>query len=146
MMEQVEINNAAKEVLYLCEYFDPEINMKIPENFLLKLKELASTSNIIVSIDYKKKLTEQKISETAKDILALIYYSYIAEPEEKSKIKEAWDKNEAKHKAYIKEKYNPEKIFKEQAKVAEKNNEVIVYNQSFISKIIEKIKRIFKQK
>ena len=50
-MEQVEISNAAKEVLCLCEYFDPEINMKIPENFLLKLKELASTSNIIVSID-----------------------------------------------------------------------------------------------
>lgn len=146
MMEQVEINNAAKEVLYLCEYFDPEINMKIPENFLLKLKELASTSNIIVSIDYKKKLTEQKISETAKDILALIYYSYIAEPEEKSKIKEIWDKNDAEHKAYIKEKYDPKRIFKEQAKVEEKNNEVIVYNQSFISKIIEKIKRIFKQK
>lgn len=146
MMEQVEINNAAKEVLCLCEYFDPEINMKIPENFLLKLKELASTSNIIVSIDYKKKLTEQKISETAKDILALIYYSYIAEPEEKSKIKETWDKNDAEHKAYIKEKYDPKRIFTEQAKVEEKNNEVIVYNQSFISKIIEKIKRIFKQK
>lgn len=146
MMEQVEISNAAKEVLCLCECFAPEINMKMPENFLLKLKELASTSNIIVSIDYKKKLTEQKISETAKDILALIYYSYIAEPEEKSKIKETWDKNDAEHKAYIKEKYDPKRIFKEQAKVEEKNNEVIVYNQSFISKIIEKIKRIFKQK
>lgn len=115
-MEQVEISNAAKEVLCLCEYFDPEINMKIPENFLLKLKELASTSNIIVSIDYKKKLTEQNISETAKDILALIYYSYIAEPEEKSKIKEAWDKNEAEHKAYIKEKYNPEKFLRSKQK------------------------------
>lgn len=143
-MEQVEISNAAKEVLCLCEYFDPEINMKIPENFLLKLKELASTSNIIVSIDYKKKLTEQNISETAKDILALIYYSYIAKPEEKFKIKEAWDKNDAKYRAYIKEKYDPEKIFKKETKVEEKNNEVIVYNQSFISKIIEKIKRIFK--
>lgn len=145
-MEQVEISNAAKEVLCLCEYFDPEINMKIPENFLLKLKELASTSNIIVSIDYKKKLTEQNISETAKDILALIYYSYIAKPEEKFKIKEAWDKNDAEYRAYIKEKYDPEKIFKKETKVAEKNNEVIVYNQSFISKIIEKIKRVFKHK
>ena len=146
MMEQVEISNAAKEVLCLCEYFDPEINMKIPENFLLKLKELASTSNIIVSIDYKKKLTEQNISETAKDILALIYYSYIAKPEEKIKIKEAWDKNDAEYRAYIKEKYDPERIFKKEAKVEEKNNEVIVYNQSFISKIIEKIRRIFKHK
>ena len=120
--------------------------MKIPENFLLKLKELASTSNIIVGIDYKKKLTEQNISETAKDILALIYYSYIAKPEEKIKIKEAWDKKDAEYKAYIKEKYDPERIFKKEAKVEEKNNEVIVYNQSFISKIIEKIKRIFKHK
>ena len=93
MMEQVEISNAAKEVLCLCEYFDPEIVMKIPESFLLKLKELASTSNIIVDIDYKKKLTEQKISETAKDILALIYYSYIIRSEEKLNLKEAWDKN-----------------------------------------------------
>ena len=51
-----------------------------------------------------------------------------------------------KYRAYIKEKYDPERIFKKEAKVEEKNNEVIVYNQSFISKIIEKIKRIFKQK
>ena len=29
---------------------------------------------------------------------------------------------------------------------AQENNEVIVYNQSFISKIIEKIRRIFKHK
>ena len=42
MMEQVEISNAAKEVLCLCECFAPEINMKMPENFLLKLKELIS--------------------------------------------------------------------------------------------------------
>lgn len=49
-----------------------------------------------------------------------------------------------KYRAYIKEKYDPEKIFKKETKVKEKNNKVIVYNQGFISKIIEKIKTVFK--
>lgn len=143
MMEHLEISNAAKEVLCMCEYIEPEVTMKIPFDFIMKLKELASNANIDVRLDYSKKLSEQNISETAKDMLALIYYSYIATETEKVELKEHWDKNEKKYKEYIKEKYAPEKIFKKQEKIDTKDNEIIVYNKSFISRIIEKIKGMF---
>ncbi len=37
-MEQVEISNAAKEVLCLCEYFDSEISMKDTRELFIKVK------------------------------------------------------------------------------------------------------------
>ncbi len=92
-MEQTEIYNAAQEVLCILEYLDPEITMKIPENFILKLKDLASKATIIVKLDFNKDLSEQNISETAKDLLALIYYSYIATDDEKEELKEHWNEN-----------------------------------------------------
>ena len=93
-MEKQEIYNAALEVLGVIEYVEPNISIKIPEDFILKLKELASKADILVVINPEKKLSEQNISETAKDLIALIYYSYIATENEKIILKECWNKNE----------------------------------------------------
>ena len=139
-MEQVEISNAAKEALCICEYFDPKITMKISDDFLMKLKILASEANTVVKLDFDKKLSEQNISEMAKDLIALIYYSYMATEDEKLKLKETWNKNELEYREYIKEKYNPDNIFKKTENIKHENNEIVVYKKNFIERIIEKIK------
>lgn len=92
-MEKQEIYNASLEVLRVIEYFEPDISMKIPQDFKLKLKELASKATNYVAIDTEKSLSEQNISEIAKDLIALIYYSYIATDTEKITLKECWYKN-----------------------------------------------------
>ena len=73
-MEQIEISNAANEVLSICEYINPKFVAKIPTDFMIKLKELATNSNNCIKIDINKKLSEQEISETGKDLITLIYY------------------------------------------------------------------------
>lgn len=92
-MEEMDIYNGAKEVLALLEYFAPNILDSIPEKFNFTLKYLASKANVYVKIDYNKKLNEQKMSEAAKVLISLIYYSYIATDEEKNRIKENWENN-----------------------------------------------------
>lgn len=92
-VQEMEIYNASKEVLELLGYFAPDILDCIPQNFNFMLKDLASKANICVKINYNKRLDEQNISETGKDLIALIYYSYVVEDEEKIRIKENWENN-----------------------------------------------------
>lgn len=85
-----KMNDIAKEVLIVLDYFDNNLVEKIPANFLEYLNELAATSNYNVYIDTRKELAKQNIAEESKDLIALIYYSYIADEEEKEQIMKQW--------------------------------------------------------
>ena len=140
-MEQIEISNAANEVLSICEYINPKFVAKIPTDFMIKLKELATNSNNCIKIDINKKLSEQEISETGKD---LITYSYLATEEEKQQLQESWNKNDSIYAEYIKQKYDPNNIFKKQENVKNDNKEIIEYKKNFITRILEKLRNKFK--
>lgn len=143
-MEQIEISNAANEVLSICEYINPKFVAKIPTDFMIKLKELATNSNNCIKIDINKKLSEQEISETGKDLITLIYYSYLATEEEKQQLQESWNKNDSNYAEYIKQKYDPNNIFKKQENVKNDNKEIIEYKKNFITRILEKLRNKFK--
>lgn len=143
-MEQIEISNAANEVLSICEYINPKFVAKIPTDFMIKLKELATNSNNCIKIDINKKLSEQEISETGKDLITLIYYSYLATEEEKQQLQESWNKNDSIYVEYIKQKYDPNNIFKKQENVKNDNKEIIEYKKNFITRILEKLRNKFK--
>ena len=143
-MEQIEISNAANEVLSICEYINPKFVAKIPTDFMIKLKELATNSNNCIKIDINKKLSEQEISETGKDLITLIYYSYLATEEEKQQLQESWNKNDSIYAEYIKQKYDPNNIFKQQENVKNDNKEIIEYKKNFITRILEKLRNKFK--
>lgn len=143
-MEQIEISNAANEVLSICEYINPKFVAKIPTDFMIKLKELATNSNNCIKIDINKKLSEQEISETGKDLITLIYYSYLSTEEEKQQLQESWNKNDSIYAEYIKQKYDPNNIFKKQENVKNDNKEIIEYKKNFITRILEKLRNKFK--
>ena len=143
-MEQIEISNAANEVLSICEYINPKFVAKIPTDFMIKLKELATNSNNCIKIDINKKLSEQEISETGKDLITLIYYSYLATEEEKQQLQESWNKNDSIYAEYNKQKYDPNNIFKKQENVKNDNKEIIEYKKNFITRILEKLRNKFK--
>ena len=143
-MEQIEISNAANEVLSICEYINPKFVAKIPTDFMIKLKELATNSNNCIKIDINKKLSEQEISETGKDLITLIYYSYLATEEEKQQLQESWNKNDSIYAEYIKQKYDPNNIFKKHENVKNDNKEIIEYKKNFITRILEKLRNKFK--
>ena len=93
-MEEKKICDGAKEVLTILEYMSPDITNKIPENFIIKLKELSANSGKLVQINPDEDLGKQDISEEAKDILSLIYYSYFANNEEQENLQKRWKEND----------------------------------------------------
>lgn len=152
-----ETDDIAKETLNILKYFDSEFLLKIPDKFLENLKQVAKTSKIIVNIDKDKKLNEQNISEECKDLISLIYYTYVANENDKYEILKYWSENEEKYQEELKKEYNVNNIFnninknvKEQENLTEKGKEsnlpIIVEKHSFIKIIWEKIKKLIKYK
>lgn len=117
-----EMNDVASEVLMILNYFNNDMLERIPTEFLEELEEQASTSTYNVEIDSTKKLTEQNISEKSKDLISLIYYSYIADETERIQIMKLWNENEKIYQEELRERYNPN-IWKQNNKKI-KNEEV----------------------
>lgn len=84
MVEQQEICDIARETIYVLSNFEPAFVAKISKRVLNDLKQLAYKSNKIVSIDKTKSLNEQNIMPETRDMIAVLYYNYIASPEEKN--------------------------------------------------------------
>lgn len=137
-----EMNDVAKETLNVLDHFDSNLIEKIPIKFLDYLNELSLGSNRDVNIDLEKKLIEQDISEESKDLIALIYYSYIANEEEKKQILKLWNENEKKYVKELEEKYNPDNIFKDRNRNIN-NLPAQVRKRSLLDKIISFIRNIF---
>ena len=98
-------------------------------------------------------LEEQNLQEETWNLIAIIYLKYLCEDEnEKKKLEEIYAKNEEKYREQIKEKYSPEKIFKDRGKKQQLEQEKVqnlpieVKKESFIQKIIKFINRIFHKK
>lgn len=137
-----EMNDVAKETLTVLDYFDSNLIEKIPIKFLNYLNELSLGSNRDVHIDLEKKLIEQDISEESKDLIALIYYSYIADEEEKKQILKLWNENEKKYVKELEKKYNPDNIFKDRNRNIN-NLPAQIRKRNLLDKIISFIRNIF---
>lgn len=143
MVKQQEISDVAKETLYILDYFNPDFTSKIPKNVISDLKQIAKKSTIIINIDKNKNLKEQNILPETKDLIALMYYSYIATEDEQKEIVQIWNTNEKLYQERIKKMYNPDNLFKKKVIKEEKENAMVEYKQNRFQKIIYKIKKLF---
>lgn len=98
-----------------------------------------------------KSLNEQNVKRESLSMIALFHLNYWCNSdEEKQRLRQLFKANEEKHQAEIREKYNPDNLFKnrntqpivDSQSVA---NEVamVEYKESFFKKIINRIKSIF---
>lgn len=143
-MEKIqEIHDVCKEVLTILGYLNNDIMEKIPSRILKELNELAADSKLNYYIDKEKDLLGQDISEKSKDLIALLYYSYIANENEKYELSKIWNENEKKYQKELNEKYNSNNIFKnvdeqEFANIEElktnSNTALIEYKESFFTR------------
>lgn len=149
-----EKNDVCKEVLTILSYFSNELIEKIPDKFFKKLSELAADSKADFYIDTEKDLAEQNISEESKDLISLIYYSFIADKDEKNELLKIWNENENKYQENLREIYNPDNIFQSKMNETSKiensslsnNTAMIKYKKETIfDKIISFIKRKLKK-
>ena len=142
-----DLSKAYAEVYSILNFVDEYYVNKISSKFIEYIYH-KKDDNYIPNIDMSIPLEEQELQEDTVNILAMIKYNYWCETEEeKQKLIDILNKNEEKYQLELREKYNPENIFKK-PEVESQNQEnmaVVQYKESFFKKLINKIKSIFKK-
>ena len=127
---------------------------EIPEKLFNQIKE-----NAIIEVNYIDKdtpLEKIRLKKETKEFLAMISYYYFCDDEERKKWDEVLTENERNYQEKLKEKYNPDDLFKIDDNSKEvKNAEIeankdefrlVEYKENFIIRLINKIKEFFKRK
>ena len=142
-----EINKkAVSEVIDVLKHSEIEVTQKIPKKFIEFLTK-NSDRDYIPNIDYSKENWENSIEEDAKVLIALIYRDYIMSEEEKEKVIEEAERQEQE----IREKYNPDNLFKKNSKIENEKSQddteqevqkslLIIKEEKWYERIINKIK------
>lgn len=141
---------AYAEVLEILNHTEKEIVEKIPNSFIDFLQKNKDES-YVVNIDFNDDNWDNSVQEETLAIIALIYRDYIVSKEEKSKLIENERKELKAIEDELREKYNPDNLFKKD-KVKEEykeNTEVVALveqkKEGFFSRIISKIIKFFKR-
>lgn len=115
MMKKISISEeykiATTEVLSILEYLPQNEVDKIPNKFKEFLKEI-SLSAYNPSFDYSQGLDKIELKYKTKLLLAMIYRNYICSEEERLEYDNILYQNEEFYQRRLREKYNPNDIFK----------------------------------
>lgn len=141
-------SEAFVEVLAILDNTPIEEKQGIPQKFINFLKENASP-NYKISFDKNKQIEELTLKKETKAMLSVIYYNYLCPKDQKEEYIEILNNNQTKFEEELREKYNPDNIFKNNTTaepVQQQKAETVAmteYKESFFTKIINKIKAIF---
>lgn len=137
---------ACVEVLAILDNTPYEDKKNIPQKFVEFLKENASKTYQI-SFESDKEIKDLNLKKETKSLLSVIYYNYLCPDNKKQEYVELLKSNKNKYEEEIREKYNPDNIFKNDITYKEHSvsNELALtkYKENIITKIINKIKAFF---
>ena len=139
---EIVYRQAFAEVLEVLKHTSKSIVEKIPEKFIMFLKD-NKDNEYIADIDFSKPNWEDEVKQETQAILALIYRDYIVSPEKKS---ELIREEQIRIEKEIREKYNPDNIFKnkkEETVIENTNLPVEIKKETFFKKLISFIKGLF---
>ncbi|MGN1351908.1 MAG: hypothetical protein ACI4VE_03915 [Clostridia bacterium] len=147
-----ENNDVYKEVFTTLSFFSDDLIDKIPSNVLEAIGNLSLNSNANLYIDKEKSLKSQDISEDSKNLISLIYYTYIANENEKNELLKLWNENENKYQEQLRKEYNLDNLFQHQRKENTVAKSISVFDTAMVEyrketlffKVKNFIKRIFK--
>lgn len=125
------------EIYCLLNYFPETYINKLPEKLLNLIKQ-NSDSKYFIEIDTAKSLEEQKIIEETKNTLVVLKYNYWSDDTEKINIMEKLTENERKYQEKLREKYNPDTLFKNKeikTETLETSVAIVEYKESIFTKI-----------
>ena len=145
-MEETKVQTLS-EIHCLLNYFPKVYIDEIPPK-LFNLISHFSNSKYFIDVDTEKPLEEQNISEETKNMLIVFKYNYWSNEEEKQEIIKQLNENEKKYQEELRERYNTDNLFKNKdikAEITEESVAMVEYKESIFSRIINKIKRIFKR-
>ena len=150
-----EVKKALVEVKAIIERLSNEYYQKIPNNIKSYIEESKDKDYIWV-YNEEKELQEQSLNEYTLAILAYINTEYLLNDEQKELMNSLYEKNDKKIENELREKYNPDEIFKKkeqqeiQSESIEENSnstyQMVEYKENIFNKILNFIKGIFNRK
>lgn len=118
---------------------------KIPK----KLRDMIHNNKLpgyVSNINPKVPIEKQELQQDTKAFLAMLYLNYWCETqEEKDSLKRKLQENQARQDAQIREKYNPDNIFKN-PKEQSNNMQMVEYHESWFKKFTQKLINMFRRK
>lgn len=147
-MENIEYSNALYQINEILKYMAPNLKARIPKKFISYFENNKS-QEYNWTIDESLPLEKQDLLPTTKEILTVLYKDFICDDMERVKLEKTLNSNELKYQEELRKKYNPNNIFEDRQKNTEyaeiqmKDTKIVTYKESFLSKIISRIKLIF---
>lgn len=144
----VQTQEMYSEVYSILNLLGESYIKKLPVSLFNMIKE-EKRQDYNPKYDSKINLEQQNIKRETLSMIALFHLNYWCNSdEEKNELKTLFKTNEEKHQAEIREKYNPDNLFKKRSLQQEENvitNEVamVEYKESIFKRFINKIKNIF---
>ena len=146
-MVSKEYSEAAVEVLDILKHVDSENIKKIPTKFIEFLEENKS-KEYECNLDHSKKIKEMELKPKTEAILGFIYLKYWADEDGKKRFEQRMNENEQFFENELKQDFN-NAMFQQnnilEQKDIDNNLPTECKKVSFISKLIEKIKYIFRR-
>lgn len=151
-----EFAEASAEINEIFKYLPKEEVEKIPSKLREFFKEVSS-KDYVTNINPNMPLDKQQIKEKTKDIIALIYRNYWCSEEERKELDQKLIENDKKFEEELREKYNPDNIFKnnvtttkkEEPEVKEEKIEQSLVPQEtgkWYQRFLDMVKKWFKKK
>lgn len=141
----IDFNKRLVEVDEVLNHLSKENLEKIPEEIKNLIKE-NKAKDYVWHYDETKKLKDQNLSRDTIAFLSYLNMEYLLNEEQKSLMEQIHKYNEQKSEQEKKKKYLDQDLFKEKRTTENKvNKEIIAYKESFITRIIKKIKKLFKK-
>ena len=112
---------AVSEVIQILNHTEKDITERIPEKFIKFLFENAD-NDYKSNIDFSDENWENLVDEDTKALLALIYRDYIVSETERLKLLEEERQEKEKQEELLREKYNPDNLFKKNQKNEEEKD------------------------
>lgn len=143
-MVSISYSEAAVEVLDILNNTEREYVEKIPKSFLDFLENNKSKT-YKSEIDHTKEIKDMNLKSKTHAILGLIYLKYWADEEEKIRFEQKIKQNEKIYQEELDKKYNYKKLFKQKDSIMPNELPIEIKQNSFLQKIISKIKNIFRR-
>ncbi len=146
------IDDKTRKIFSEIDAFLDIVDEKYKNRIPVQLRNLYKDEKLkdyIPKYDASIQIEKQNIQKETIAMIALLHLNYWCDSEEeKSKIRGILNENEVKYQKELHEKYNSDNLFKnknkEQEEVVVQELAMIDYKETFIKKVINAIKKLFK--
>ena len=141
----IDVNKRLVEVNQVLMQLSEENIAKIPEDVILNIRNKMD-KDYEWKYDENKELSEQELPKDTIAILSYINLEYLLNEQQKKLMNEIYKNNEIEFQKKLREKYNPDNIFKnkkEETVIENTNLPVEIKKETFFKKLISFIKGLF---